>query len=184
VRIPRHARVGPDFNHGAVRPDTGQGQRGGDIHIGREALRGIKGIALENTRRAGDDADINLVLFKIGRPGQATRRLAGFDGDTFHIALSRGAHGIQAKQGAGGHNDPRTLGPRPFHQMHARQQSTHRRRHKDAPGFNRRSGDFLKHRSRRGFHHDIASGEFRVGDNAWRVLEPRHIGGGLGVIPR
>ena len=68
--------------------------------------------------------------------------------------------------------------------MHARQQRTHRRRHKNTPGFDSGGGDFLKHRGRRGFHHNIASGEFSVGDNAWRVLEPRHIRFCLGAVPR
>ena len=182
--VPGHARVGPDFHHGAVRPDAGQGKGSGDIHICRKALGGVKGIALEDAGRGGDGADINLVFLKIRRPGQAARGFAGFDGDTFHIAFRRGAHGIKAKQRAGGHNDPRARGPRPFHQMHARQERADGRRHKNPPGFDGGGGDFLKNRSRRRFHHDIAGGEFSVGDDARRVLEPRHIRGGLGVIPR
>src|SRR5439155_1580468 len=48
VAIARHGRVGPDVDHGAVRPDARERQRGNDIDVGGKAGGGIARGAAED----------------------------------------------------------------------------------------------------------------------------------------
>ena len=94
--IPSRRGVGPDFDHGPLRPDAGQGERRRDVHVRGEAPRRVECGAHEDAGRGGDGSDVNTVLLEIWRPGQAAGGLPGFDGDAIDVALGRGADGIEA----------------------------------------------------------------------------------------
>ena len=98
-------RIGPDFHHGAVRPDTGQRERRHHIDIGRKTRGGRPGAAGKHPLGGVESLDRDAITLQIRSSGQAPGRLAGGHAHRPDLTLRRGGDRIETQKGAGGHDD-------------------------------------------------------------------------------
>ena len=113
--------------------------------------------ALPSNTRSGSFEPVHrdAALDQQRRAGQTGRRLARDDLDRGDRALGGGAHGIEAEQRAGGHDDARAGLPRAIDEVHVVDEHADGQRHEDAAAFDGRRGDGGELRRRQALDDDV-----------------------------
>ena len=171
MTVPRHGRIGPDFDRRAIRADPRERQRRHDIDVGGKGRSGIARRALEDAQGRLYPLHGNPVLDEIRRAGETSGRLARdhlnrMDG-TFGSSRDR----IEADQGAGRHDDLAAMCPGEIDQIGTGQQRTGAEHHDLLAGGQHRPADLIEDISRRTLDNEVGvSGQFvqrnqRTGDS-------------------
>ena len=134
--------VGPDLEPGAVRSDSGEAERGGDVDVGRKSGRPLARGSLEHPEGGVQVFDGDAVLLQIGGAGQRARRLAGDHPHLGDLALGRRPDRVQPEQRAGGEHDAGAGLARAADQVVVHQQRGAAHRDQGPAGLDRAGGDF------------------------------------------